>query len=69
MIDGKETGQTMATPAHRCLSLIDDHPDAGKAVRHVQSGALPDGKTLTVENDMSAPDPSVGKQTEYWDRR
>ena len=69
MVDGKETGQTMATqridPYHSSTIIRMQ----GKLFGTSKAELSPDGKTLTVENDMSALNPSVGKQTEYWDRK
>jgi len=69
MMDGKATGQTLATQlldANRASSVIRLE---GKELATSNSEISPDGKTMKVENDFTVSDPSAGKQTEYWDRR
>ena len=69
VVDGKDTGQTMA------ISRIDATHTAtvmkfqGKAVGTSKSELSPDGRTLTVENDMSPSNPGAQKTTEIWDRK
>ena len=68
MMDGKATGQTMATTridANHATTIIRMQ---GKIFGTSKAELSPDGKTLTVESDMSATNPSAGKQVEYWDR-
>ena len=69
MIDGKESGQTMAvlrTDANHASTIIKmQGKDFGRSTTELS----PDGKTMKVENDFSAIDASAGKQTEYWDKK
>ena len=69
MIDGKNSGQTMAilrTDANHASTIIKmQGKDFGRSTTELS----PDGKTMKVENDLSAMNPSAGKQVEYWDKR
>lgn len=69
MMDGKATGQTMATlrtDANHATTIIRmQGKDFGKSTTELSA----DGKTMKVENDFSVANPSVGKQVEYWDKR
>jgi hypothetical protein len=69
LVDGKESGQTMAIRRLDAVHTATEIKMLGKEIGKSQSELSPDGKTLKVENDMSALNPSVGKQIEYWDRR
>ncbi len=69
MIDGKDSGQTMAvlrTDANHASTIIKmQGKDFGRSTTELS----PDGKTMKVENDFTATNPSAGKQIEYWDRK
>jgi hypothetical protein len=69
MMDGKATGQTMATlrtDANHATTIIRmQGKDFGKSTTELSA----DGKAMKVENDVSAINPSAGKQVEYWDKR
>ena len=69
MIDGKDSGQTMATlrtDANHATTIVKmQGKDFGKSTTELSA----DGKTMKVENDFSVANPSVGKQIEYWDKR
>lgn len=69
MMDGKATGQTMATQLIDSTRMSTIIRMQGKEFGTSKAELSSDGKTITVENDMSASNPSVGTQTEYWDRR
>ena len=69
LVDGKETGQTMATRRLDATHTASVLKLQGKEIGTSRSELSSDGKTLKVENDMSAFNPSVGKQVEYWDKR
>jgi hypothetical protein len=69
MMDGKATGQTMATlrtDANHASTIIRMQ---GKELGTSRAELSPDGRTIRVENDMSAPNPSAGKQIEVWDKK
>ena len=69
MVDGKATGQTMAitrVDANHSVTVVKMQ---GKEFGTSRAEISPDGKTMKVENDVSAVNPSAGKQVEYWDRR
>ena len=69
MIDGKESGQTMAvlrTDANHASTIIKMQ---GKDFARSTTELSPDGKTMKVENDFSAMNPSAGKQIEFWDKK
>jgi hypothetical protein len=69
MMDGKATGQTMATTrldANHATTIIRMQ---GKMFGTSKAELSPDGRTITVENDMSAANPAAGKQMEYWDKK
>ena len=69
MIDGKDSGQTMATlrtdANHATTITRMQGKDFGKSTTELSA----DGKTMKVENDFSIANPSVRKQIEYWDKR
>jgi hypothetical protein len=69
LVDGKETGQTMATRRLDATHTATVIKMQGKEIGKSQSELSADGRTLKVENEMSALNPSVGKQIEYWDKR
>ena len=68
LVGGKPSGETMA------IKLLDDHHTStvlkmnGKAFGTSKATLSADGKTLTVENEVTAAagGQSVGKQTETW---
>lgn len=69
MIDGKDSGQTMATlrtDASHASTIIKMQ---GKEFSRSTTELSPDGKTMKVENDLSAMSPSAGKQIEFWDKK
>jgi hypothetical protein len=68
-VDGKDTGQTMAIRRIDAMHTATVMKFQGKVVGTSKSEISPDGKTLTVENDMSAANPGAGKQMEYWDKK
>jgi hypothetical protein len=69
IMDGKATGQTMATlrtDANHASTIVKlQGKDFGMSLTELS----PDGKTMKVENDFSISNPSVGKQVEYWDKK
>ena len=69
MMDGKPTGQTMATLRTGVYVASSIVRMQGKTLRKSVAELSPDGKILTVENDMTAAGPSTGKLTEYWDKK
>jgi hypothetical protein len=69
MMDGKPTGQTMATLRTGVYVASSIVRMEGKTLRTSTAELSPDGKTLTVDNDMSASDPGAEKRTEIWDKK
>jgi hypothetical protein len=69
MMDGKATGQTMATLRTDAYHATTTIRMQGKLFGTSKAQLSPDGKTLTIENDMSATNASAAKQIEYWDRK
>ena len=69
MMDGKPTGQTMATLRTGIYVASSVVRLEGKTLRKSTAELSPDGKTLTVDNDMSASDPGAEKKTEIWDKK
>ena len=71
LVAGKPSGETMA------IKRVDDHHTVtvvkmnGKTFGTSKSTLSPDGKTLTVENDVTSTvgGQSPGKQTEIWVRK
>jgi len=71
LLNGKPSAETMA------IRQVDSHHTAtvlkmdGKLFGTSKAELSTDGKTLTVENDISfaAYNQQVGKTTEHWDRR
>ena len=69
MMDGKATGQTMATlrtDANHASTIIRMQ---GKEFGTSKAELSSDGRTITVENDLSGSSPSAGKQLEVWDKK
>lgn len=69
MIDGKDSGQTMAVlraDANHASTIIKMQ---GKDFAKSTTELSPDGKTMKVENDFTAMNTSAPKQIEYWDKR
>jgi hypothetical protein len=69
MMDGKPTGQTMATLRTGVYVASSVVRLEGKTLRTSVAELSADGKTLTVENDMSATDPGAEKKKEIWDKK
>jgi hypothetical protein len=69
MMDGKPTGQTMATLRTGVYVASSIVRMEGKTLRTSTAELSADGKTLTVENDMSATYPGADKKTEIWDKK
>jgi len=69
MMDGKPTGQTMATLRTGVYVASSVVRMEGRTLRKSTAELSADGKTLTVEHVTAATSPSTGKQTEYWDKK
>lgn len=69
MVDGKDTGQTMAIRRIDATHTATVLKFQGKVVGTSKSELSPDGRTLTSENDMSASVPGAEKKTEIWDKK
>jgi hypothetical protein len=67
-VDGKDTGQSMAIRRIDRRHTVSVIKFQGKQVGTSRSELSSDGRTLTIESDMSASNPGAGKITEYWDR-
>ena len=71
LVDGKPTGSTMAVKRlddHRTFTVIKVN---GKAIGTSKAALSADGKTITVENEITSADggQKVGKSTEVWVRK
>jgi len=69
LVDGKETGQTMATRRIDARDTASVLKLQGKEYMKSQSELSPDGKTLKIDNDASATVAGAQKTTEYWERK
>jgi hypothetical protein len=69
LIDGKQSGQTMATlrtDANHASTIIRmQGKDFGRSTTELS----PDGRTMKVENEFVGAQTSAGKQVEFWDKK
>lgn len=69
LVDGKDSGQTIAIRRIDATHTASVLKLQGKEYMKSQSELSPDGRSLKIENDASASNPSAQKQIEYWDRK